>query len=138
MFNQILCVDDDPITLVILKMTMQKCQFTQSVLTAADGVEAVNLYETLQQRISLEPTLVAPEIIFLDLNMPVMGGWSFLEIFNERFQATFPNTKVIILSSSIDPEDIRKVQNFGIVKEFVSKPMTIDTLNRLKAEFEVS
>ncbi|MGX7686735.1 response regulator [Flectobacillus sp. BAB-3569] len=133
MFKKILCVDDDPITLMILKMAMKKCDFSSIVETVADGTEAVSYYEGLQQN----PSIDAPELIFLDLNMPQMGGWAFLDIFRQRFQNNFPETKVIILSSSIDPEDIRKSQVVPCVKEFISKPINTTTLLRLKSEMDV-
>ncbi|NBB28944.1 response regulator [Cellulophaga sp. BC115SP] len=133
MFKKILCVDDDPITLMILKMTMKKCEFTSIVETVADGTEAVRYYEGLLQN----PSIDAPELIFLDLNMPQMSGWAFLDVFIARFQKYFPATKVIILSSSIDPEDIRKSQAAPCVKEFISKPIHTTTLLRLKSEIEV-
>ena len=130
MFNKILCVDDDPITLMILKMTMKKCDFATSVETVMDGTEAVRYYEGLLQN----PSIGAPELIFLDLNMPLMSGWAFLEVFIKRFQASFPDTKVIILSSSIDPDDIKKAATVGCVKEFISKPINTLTLNRIKSD----
>lgn len=130
MFNKILCVDDDPITLMILKMTMKKCDFATSVETVMDGTEAVRYYEELLQN----PSIAAPELIFLDLNMPLMSGWAFLEVFIKRFQASFPDTKVIILSSSIDPDDIKKAATVGCVKEFISKPINTLTLNRIKSD----
>lgn len=133
MFKKILCVDDDPVTLMILKMTMNKCNFTSIVETVSDATEAVLYYEELLQN----PSIEAPELIFLDLNMPQMSGWAFLDIFIERFQKYFPETKVIILSSSIDPEDIRKSLVMRCVKEFISKPINTTTLQRLKAEMTV-
>lgn len=132
MFKQILCVDDDPITLVILKMLIQKSQFAKHIQTAADGVEAVKLYEDLLAQKQTNPEIDEPAIIFLDLNMPIMGGWDFLDVFTKRFKETFPQTKVVILSSSIDPADIKKADAYEIVAKFVSKPMTIDVLNDLK------
>ena len=85
MFKKILCVDDDPITLMILKMTMKKCDFTSIVETVADGTEAVRYYEGLLQN----PSIEAPELIFLDLNMPVMDGWQFLDQFTKLIPKRF-------------------------------------------------
>jgi CheY-like chemotaxis protein len=100
MFKKILCVDDDPITLMILKMTMKKCEFTSIVETVADGTEAVRYYEGLLQN----PSIDAPELIFLDLNMPQMSGWAFLDVFIARFQKYFPATKLSFFPRASTPK----------------------------------
>ncbi len=66
MFKQILCVDDDPITLVILKMLIQKSQFAKHIQTASDGIEAVKFYEDLLVQKQANPEINEPAIIFLD------------------------------------------------------------------------
>ncbi|MDW3502850.1 response regulator, partial [Escherichia coli] len=74
-----------------------------------------------------------PELIFLDLNMPVMGGWEFLDNFiKKEYQEFNTKTKVIVLSSTIDPTDIEKSKTYPIVIDFLSKPITKEMLEDLK------
>ena len=76
-----------------------------------------------------------PELIFLDLNMPVMGGWKFLELFTSEHYSEFNNVKVIILSSTIDPQDLAKAKAFNMVADFLPKPITVGVLDYLKEKF---
>jgi CheY-like chemotaxis protein len=64
--------------------------------------------------------------------MPVMNGWEFLEKFVPAYQEKFPNTKIIILSSTIDPEDFAMAKRFPVVIDFFSKPLEVDSLEALK------
>jgi CheY-like chemotaxis protein len=65
-----------------------------------------------------------PQIIFLDLNMPVMNGWDFLDVLQRK------NIKldVYILTSSVDPNDKKKAEKYENVKGFLTKPLSKETL----------
>ena len=72
-------------------------------------------------------------MILLDLNMPVMGGWEFLDHFaKEEYRSAFKDAKVIVLSSTIDPEDIKKAKTYPMVMDFLSKPISKEILEDLK------
>lgn len=128
MLNKILCVDDDPITLMLYKMVIAKASFTEEIITAKNGQEALDYYDNLKAN----NDSAFPELIFLDLNMPVMGGWEFLDNFTKSNYDQFNKTKVIVLSSTIDPNDIEKVKKYPIVIDFMSKPVTKEMLEKLK------
>src|SRR5215217_6536615 len=121
MIKKILCVDDDPITLMLYKMVIAKASLSETVIAAKNGQEALEYYDNLKS----EQEEDFPELIFLDLNMPVMGGWEFLDNFIEPTYSPFnKKTKIIVLSSTIDPQDIEKVKNYPIIIDFISKPVT--------------
>ena len=127
MIKKILCVDDDPITLMLYKMVIAKATLAETVIVAKNGQEALEYYENSENENSY------PELIFLDLNMPIMGGWEFLDNFTEkRFYPINENTKIIVLSSTIDPRDIEKVKNYPMILDFISKPVTKEMLEKLK------
>ncbi|WP_395062091.1 response regulator [Flavobacterium sp.] len=131
MLSKILCVDDDPITLMLCKKVIEKAEFSKIIDTAQNGEEALIYFDNLQE-ITNEDNKLVPELMFLDLNMPVMGGWEFLDIFsNKKYDSIFPNLKVIVLSSTIDPKDIEKSKSYTMVIDFLSKPITKDTLKLL-------
>jgi CheY-like chemotaxis protein len=77
-----------------------------------------------------------PQLIFLDLNMPVMGGWEFLDHFNSPEFSEFNTIKVVVLSSTIDPEDLEKAKQYPMVIDFLSKPITRSMLEYLKNKME--
>ena len=129
MIKKILCVDDDPITLMLYKMVIAKASLSETVIAAKNGQEALEYYDNLKS----ESDDNFPELVFLDLNMPVMGGWEFLDNFIEtRYNMFNKKTKIIVLSSTIDPQDIEKVKNYPIIIDFISKPVTKEMLEKLK------
>jgi CheY-like chemotaxis protein len=125
MLNKILCIDDDPITLMLCKMVITKALFSNEIITATNGEEALHYFNTLKQpKLSSKLSAEQPQLIFLDLNMPVMGGWEFLDSFVTEDYSDFNTTKVIVLSSTIDPEDLEKAKRYPMVIDFLSKPIT--------------
>lgn len=127
MLDTILFVDDDPITLMLCKKVISKAAFSNQIITAQNGEEAINLFHTLLN--NAEKTV--PELIFLDLNMPIMGGWEFLAEFSKPTFEQFHDIKVIVLSSTIDPEDLEKIKEFPMVMDFLPKPISLSMLNKV-------
>ncbi|MBF4472848.1 response regulator [Flavobacterium sp. HJJ] len=127
MLDLIMCIDDDPITLMLFKKVVQKASFAKEIIYAYNGQEAITLIENIKN----EDT--KPQLLFLDLNMPVMGGWEFLDLFNDSDYYLSNNTKVVILTSTIDPEDIKKSKSYSNVIEFLSKPITVEMLHYLES-----
>lgn len=127
MLETVLCVDDDPITLMLCKKVIVKANFGKEIIFAQNGQEALELFD----KIKTENNQV-PQLIFLDLNMPVMNGWDFIEKFSMNKVKEFENTKIIILSSTIDPADFNRAKQYGVVSHFLSKPITVEMLENLK------
>lgn len=134
MLDQILCVDDDPITLMLCKKVIAKASFSNEIITSQNGEEALDYFNKLKDTNSESESKKHPQLIFLDLNMPVMGGWEFLDIFNTDDYSEFSAIKVIVLSSTIDPEDLEKAKSYSMVIDFLSKPVTISMLEYLKSK----
>lgn len=133
MLDLILCVDDDPITLMLCKMVIKKAEFAKELITAQNGEEALNYFDDLKLNNLGNEIQNYPQLIFLDLNMPVMGGWEFLDSFSkDDYRESFKDCKVIVLSSTIDPEDINKAKTYPMVLDFVSKPINKEMLDELK------
>ena len=136
MLDLILCVDDDPITLMLCKMVISRAAFAKEIVTAQNGEEAINYFDEIKLNNLGTDITKYPELIFLDLNMPVMGGWEFLDHFSDAGYADlFPKTKVLVLSSTIDPKDIEKSKNYPMVIDFLSKPITKEMLEDLRNMF---
>ncbi|MCF8322595.1 MAG: response regulator [Flavobacterium sp.] len=134
MLDKILCVDDDAITLMLCKMVLSKNSFSNEIVTATNGEEALNYFKTLKKIILETPSTKIPQMIFLDLNMPVMGGWEFLDHFNSEEFLDFNSIKTIILSSTVDPADLEKSKKYPMVIDFLSKPISKEMLEYLKTK----
>ena len=133
MFSKILFVDDDPITLMLCKKVIEKAEFSKEIDFAHNGEDALKYFDSLKTDLNNNTEIVPPELMFLDLNMPVMGGWEFLDLFSdEKYFTFFPNLKVIVLSSTIDPKDIEKSKSYFMVVDFLSKPITKELLISIK------
>lgn len=133
--EQILCIDDDPITLMLSKKVIEKSSFSDEIITAQNGEEALLYFNTLKY--NKAKIVKKPQLIFLDLNMPVMGGWEFLDYFTSPAYDEFNSVNVIVLSSTINPEDLLKAKKYPIIKDFLSKPITKAMLEYLKNKMDL-
>jgi CheY-like chemotaxis protein len=138
MLEQILCIDDDPITLMLCKKVISKSSFSKEIITAQNGEEALHYFNTLKYNNNKSKTNKKPELIFLDLNMPVMGGWEFLDHFTSSDYSEFNKASVIVLSSTIDPDDLAKAKKYTIIIDFLSKPITQAMLEYLKKKIDLN
>ena len=112
-------IDDDPIFIYGTKRIMKEVDFSENILVFNNGQEAL---EGLMQ-IS-EAKELMPEVIFLDLNMPIMNGWEFLDEFLIVPNNNLKKTIIYIISSSVDPRDLERVKNYKQVNNYILKPIT--------------
>ena len=136
MLDQILCIDDDPITLMLCKKVIIKCAFSNEIITAQNGEEALSYFNNIKTANNQNKVIQHPQLVFLDLNMPVMGGWEFLDYFSRSEFSEFHNVKVVVLSSTIDPEDLQNAKKYPMVIDFLSKPITQSMLEYLKNQID--
>jgi CheY-like chemotaxis protein len=130
MIPTLLCVDDDKMTLMLLRLILEKAKFCKTLLTAENGALALNYFDA---QMHLEPEEQNfPAVILLDLNMPVLNGWEFLSSFAQKFAPIASRTIIFILSSSVDPFEKEKANEHPLVAEFLPKPLSIAALEQLK------
>ncbi len=120
---KMLLVDDDEIFIMMSKFMIKESNFHPNPLSFMDGEEA---YEYLKDSYNPNENYV----IFLDINMPRMNGWEFLESINEF--ASPSNTLIFMVSSSTDYGDISRAGENIYIKKFLSKPYLTETLIELK------
>jgi CheY-like chemotaxis protein len=129
MIDKVLCIDDDQITLVLCDLVIKKAGFAKEVLKATNGKEGLTWFSSYFKNNG--STEDAPKVIFLDLNMPVMSGWDFLEDYVMKYSDRLPGTKVVIISSTVNPEDFLRANQYELVIDFINKPLTVDGLEDL-------
>ena len=120
-----LCIiDDDNIFTLVAKKIINLVGFCEDTILLKNGREALDYFKELELKGS-----AFPEVLFLDLNMPLMGGFEFLNEL-EKMQGA-EKTKVFIFTSSIDPDDQSKAKEFSVVEQFVEKPLTVEKLKSI-------
>jgi len=122
MISRILLIDDDPITVKLNRIIIQHYKLAEEVLFRFNGSEGLAYFDELLAR--TDPYREKPDLILLDLNMPVMNGWDFLEVYSQQYRHRFPDTRIIILSSSVDPADYERSRQFPAVMAYLAKPLT--------------
>ncbi len=123
-------VEDDAIFAMLMKKSLNKIEYDHELTTFKNGLEILNhIKDNLENKENL------PEIILLDLNMPVMAGWQFLEELVQIHDKLPKKPDVYVLSSSIFTDDIEKTKQFEIVTDYLVKPVSKDKLNEILGEF---
>ncbi|KOF01450.1 response regulator [Roseivirga seohaensis] len=121
-------IDDDPIFVFGAKRMMELANFCNGFMVFQDGKKAL---EGLSAIIASGNNL--PELILLDLNMPVMDGWQFLDEFTKI--KTDKKITLYIVSSSIDNEDFKKAETYEVVSNYIVKPITMEALEGILEDF---
>jgi len=125
--NNIIFIDDDIMSNLIHEKIAQTISPQMQISSYLDSVVALSYLKQIAKT-NLEKF---PDIIFLDLNMPEMDGWEFLEELNRLKAFSLKNCKVYMVTSSIDHGDIEKAKSHKMVHDFISKPLTNDKLYTL-------
>ncbi len=117
-FERVLLIDDNDIDNFINERMITTNHFSRIVIVKNSGELALNFIKDCGTDIA-----VLPQVIFLDLNMPVMDGFAFLEEYDKLAEEVKNFCKVIVLSSSISPEDINRASTNPRVVKYVNKPL---------------
>lgn len=128
-FNIACIIDDDPVFVFGAQKMMEIVDFARSIVVFNNGQEAIDALVPLLQRKEVDKT---PDVIMVDLNMPIMDGWQFIEAFTQN-----PSEKKVILyivTSSIDPEDQKRAERYSQVSNYILKPVTLEMLEAILKE----
>lgn len=126
-----LIIDDDEINNFICIKNMKDSKFAEHATYCLRGREGL---EELVDAVENRPEDL-PNVIFLDINMPLMNAWEFLEEYN-NLQQRFPiPVKLFILSSSVYRKDIEKSSHYDIVTDYIIKPLSKENLRRIQEKY---
>ena len=117
--NRIILIDDDGNTNIYNEFILKKTKAINTIQKFKNPIEALNYVCTNNSDIDL---------ILLDLNMPEMNGWEFLNIYEKTNNKKAP---VVILTSSINKDDVIKSKNYRSVKQFENKPLSINNITKI-------
>ena len=121
-------VDDDEIFQIIARKMISICAPQWEIKSFTTGLDALNY---LKQHSTLTSNI--PDVILLDINMPVMDGWMFLEAYQELKGQLVKSMKIYLASSSIDSKDIERGKRNPNLADYIIKPLTIERIKQITA-----
>ena len=121
--NCILLIDDDHEDCYFHQIVIRKMDITDSIQIAGNGLEALAFLRKENQ--------VIPELIFLDINMPRMNGWEFLEAYCKLGVSRKAKVIIMMLTTSLNPADMERAKNIKEITGFETKPLTPEMLRKI-------
>jgi CheY-like chemotaxis protein len=133
MESKVLLIDDDHMTNYLHKRVISKASLTSSIIVSTNGKEGIE--ELLKIEDGDLDNIKSKVIVFLDINMPVMDGWTFLEVFKEIKNKLNFEINIFVLSSSINPDDKARAEKNSFVTKYINKPLNKESISYLKSYF---
>lgn len=131
MVETVLLIDDNISTLYIQKRMLSKHGKFNSVLTFSEANIALDYLRAISLNF-----IKKPQLILVDLDMPLMNGWEFIEEYNQLAEDVIAHTRLFILTTSNNPTDVEKSKEVKGVSSFIKKPLSKQDLdNILKVYF---
>ncbi|MDX2189012.1 MAG: response regulator [Bacteroidota bacterium] len=129
--KNVLVIDDNETDLLIAKIVIEKTGYKGNIITKSSGKAALEYLASIQN----SPEKF-PNIIFLDINMPVINGFVFMDEFEKMPYEFTKHIKLAMLTSSDNRSDMDRFNNSEFVIDFVSKPITFESFNALAAKYQ--
>ncbi len=117
--KKILLIEDDAVFVFITKRVIAKANFKGELETFENGFEAIKYLKKIAGSEEL-----LPDIIFLDLAMPILDGWGFLEEYGKLQPRLKKAITIYIVSSSVSPHDVMRAKEINHVSDFIVKPIS--------------
>lgn len=119
-------IDDDDTYQFIIQKVVEETRLVDQIRLFSNGKEALTFLES-----AITKNQILPDVILLDISMPVMDGWEFLENFILLNPTVGKKITIYLVSSSVNPRDVEKARNIAEVTDYVVKPISKEKLIEL-------
>ena len=124
--NNMTLIDDDEVFVFLTKKAIERTHLVELIRVFSNGLDAIDFLREHRDNVD-----ALPEIILLDLSMPIMDGWQFLDQFSKLAPKIDKKIIIYLCSSSISPNDIQLAKKNSLVTDYVIKPITKEKLIEL-------
>lgn len=129
-FYTVMLIDDNEIDNLINQKMIEAANITEHIFTHTGARSAIEFLKNIEKVESVAKQIL-PDVIFLDIDMPLMDGFQFLDEFDKLSDATKKKCKIVMLTSSINPQDVNKSKEYSYVKKYINKPLSQENLEKL-------
>lgn len=129
-YKSVMIIDDCEIDTFINEMIIKGAGFAETVFKHNGAIGSLEFFKNIEMMKNFSTELL-PSIIFLDINMPILDGFQFLDEFNNLSKLINKDIKIVLLSSSAHPSDIKKACEYKQIVKFLHKPLTEEDLRNL-------
>ena len=130
-YNSIMLIDDNDIDNFINERLVKAYYFAKNVYVHTSTRSALEFLKNLEGTLEEMPPELIPTHILLDINMPILDGFHFLDEFEKLSPKLSSQIKVVMLTTSLNPMDIERSRQYKSVKKFIHKPLTENELSDL-------
>lgn len=120
-FSTVMIIDDSEMDNFLNKMILETMHYSEKIITYTNPVHALNYFK--EQVNASQDMVRIPQVVFLDINMPIMSGFDFLEQFKQLPDNVKTGVKFYVISSSEDPEDLEKIKGYDNILKYLYKPL---------------
>lgn len=132
-YNAVMLIDDNEIDNLINQKIIESSNICNHIFTHTGGRSAIEFLKNAEKIAQAAGNKgLMPEIIFLDIDMPLMDGFQFLDEFENLSANIKEHCKIVMLTSSINSKDVKKSKRYTNVKEYINKPLTKESLKGLE------
>jgi CheY-like chemotaxis protein len=133
--NCILVIDDDEPTNYISRMLIEEADCAKHIQIVQSGQAALRYLTRSEEYACKNEQFPCPDLIFLDINMPAMNGWEFLDKYNQLEPKHKGEIIMVMLTTSLNPDDELRANEMGCVSGFENKPLTSEKLKRILRKY---